>query len=90
MTFQACIGPGTMRVMHLRDAMNTQPMNGDLVLCGSTSVFHDFKGKLDASKLCKKCVAKFFDTPNNRGHIKTAMTAEEIGVQEIIPSSRSS
>lgn len=70
MKFQACIGPN-LRVMHFRDTTNTAPMNGDLVLCEGAAIFADYRGGLDKTKACKKCLAK----------ITTALGRDPIAVE---------
>jgi hypothetical protein len=81
MKLQACIGPGKLGVMHLRDALSTSVQNGDLVLCQSTTAFFDYHGDLSADKLCRKCMRLFYDAkPVWKGE---RITAEVIGVRSI-------
>jgi len=55
MKLQACIGT-RMTIMHIRDAEKTSVMNGDLVLCGSTVAFKDYRGRLRRNLICSKCL----------------------------------
>jgi hypothetical protein len=55
MKLQACIG-SRMSIMHIRDTETTKCMNGDLVLCGGTVAFHDYKRRLRRSLICSKCL----------------------------------
>ena len=57
MKFQACVS-NSLRVMHFHDTETTKPMNGDLVLCEGAAIFADYRGGLDKTKVCKKCLAK--------------------------------
>jgi hypothetical protein len=76
--YQACIGPD-MRCMHLRDTLTTRPMNGDLVLCGGTAIFADYRGLLIPSKSCKKCMGMLYRLKGN-----VSLKPEDIGIKGFV------
>jgi len=83
MKFQACIGPGKLGIVHLRDAEKTKVMNGDLVLCEATSVMMDYRGTLLTYRLCRRCMRRFYEM---WPEANLKIDANLIGVRAIIHS----
>lgn len=81
MKLQACIG-NRMSIMHIRDAEKTRVMNGDLVLCGSTVAFKDYRGQLRRNLICSKCARKAEKILNVL--YGCGLIASDINVREII------